>query len=57
VRTISRTGDLFGDGRGGAADLPYPVRGLDIADRPFDGIVPDFSLLVPVEPSHCNDFK
>src|SRR5205807_2667960 len=30
----------------------YPVRGLDIADRPLDFFVPDFLALVLAEPPH-----
>ena len=42
VRTVGSTADLFRAAGGGTADLAYPVRSLDIADRPFDGLVPDF---------------
>jgi hypothetical protein len=45
VRAVGCTGDLFGAASGGATYLPYPVRGFDIADRPFDGLIPDFGLL------------
>jgi hypothetical protein len=37
---------------GGAADFAYPVRRLDIADRPRDFLVPDLSGFALVEPPH-----
>src|ERR1700694_2955870 len=52
IRAACETTCPFGTVGRGAADVAYPVRGLDIADRPLDFFVPDFLALALAEPPH-----
>src|SRR5437868_14334181 len=51
-RAVGTASQLCGAIGGGTADFAYPVRRLNIADRPLDLLVPDFLALGLLEPPH-----
>src|SRR5256714_6137727 len=51
-RAVGTASQLCGAIGGGTADFAYPVRRLNIADRPLDLFVPEFLALGFLEPPH-----